>query len=90
MQKLKVASDTVAHARGGDADWQKDNHRGGRLQTDWLKQVLNIHFHLVDGIQECGVVQGGDPEESLVEDLEEDDVDEDGEHGGKEEAVEFS
>ena len=64
--------------------------QGREAANRLTQQVLNIHFHLVDGIQECGVVQGGDPEESLVEDLEEDDVDEDGEHRGKEEAVEFS
>ena len=34
LEKMLVASDTVAHARGGDPDRQKDNHRGGRLQTD--------------------------------------------------------
>ena len=34
LEKMLVASDTVAHARGGDSNRQKDNHRGGRLQTD--------------------------------------------------------
>ena len=42
----------------------------------------------VEGISKAVVLQGGEPEEGLVDDLQEGDVDEGGDHEGEDEVIE--
>ena len=57
-----------------------------------IQVFVNNHFYLLDtegdGMSKGVGLQGGDPEEALVDDLEEGDVDKGGDGEGKEEVVE--